>query len=108
MSDELTLGSDNFESEVIQSDIPCLVDFWAPWCGPCLIMGPTLEKLAGEYAGKAKLGKVNVDEQPGLANNYGIRSIPSLLFFKGGEVVDMVVGVQPEAVLRQKLDALLD
>ena len=107
MSEELTLSQDNFEGEILQADVPCLVDFWAPWCGPCLMMGPTIEKLAGEYAGKAKVGKINVDENPELANKYGIRSIPSLLLFKGGEVVDMVVGVQPEDALRQKLEALM-
>lgn len=103
---ELKLGQDNFQSEIIESQVPCLVDFWAPWCGPCLMMGPTIEKLASAYAGKAKVGKVNVDESPNLANKYGIRSIPSLLFFKGGEVVDMMVGVQSEEVLKQKLDTL--
>jgi len=107
MSEELTLTQDNFQSEILQADVPCLVDFWAPWCGPCLMMGPTIEKLAGAYVGKAKVGKVNVDESPELANKYGIRSIPSLLLFKGGEVVDMAVGVQPEDALRQKLDALV-
>ncbi len=107
MSDELKLTQDNFQSEILQSSVPCLVDFWAPWCGPCLMMGPTIEKLASAYAGRAKVGKVNVDENSSLATQYGIRSIPSLLFFKGGEVVDVLVGVQPEEVLRQKLDQLL-
>ncbi len=106
MSDELTLDKNNFQSEVIESDLPCLVDFWAPWCGPCLMMGPTLEKLADEYAGKAKICKLNVDDNSDLATKYGIRSIPALLFFKGGEVVDQAVGVQPEDALKAKLDGM--
>lgn len=105
---ELTLSKDNFESEIIESDQPCLVDFWAPWCGPCLMMGPTLEKVAEKYAGKAKVGKVNVDENGALATKYGIRSIPALLFFKGGEVVAQAVGVQTEDALTNQLDDMME
>lgn len=106
MGDVLEINELNFESEVVKSDKPALVDFWAPWCAPCLMMGPTIEQLAGDYEGRAKIAKVNVDDAPGLASKYGIRSIPSLLFFKGGEVVDLLVGVQSEATLRDKLDGL--
>jgi len=106
MAEPLHVNDDTFESEVLQSELPALVDFWAPWCGPCLMMGPTIEKLAEEYDGRATIAKVNVDDSPGLATKYGIRSIPSLLFFKGGEVVDQLVGVQSEAVLKGKLDGL--
>lgn len=107
MAEALHLSQDDFESEILQSDQPALVDFWAPWCGPCQMMGPTIDKLASDYAGKAKVAKVNVDDSPDLASKYGIRSIPSLLFFKGGQVVEQLVGVQPEAVLAGKLDGLL-
>ncbi len=104
---EVTLNKDNFQSEIIESDQPCLVDFWAPWCGPCLMMGPALEKIAEDYAGKAKVGKVNVDENGELATKYGIRSIPALMFFKGGEVVAQVIGVQTEGALTSQLDELI-
>ena len=107
MAEALHLSQDDFASEILQSDQPALVDFWAPWCGPCQMMGPTIDKLAGDYAGRAKVAKVNVDDAPDIASKYGIRSIPSLLFFKGGQVVDQLVGVQPEAVLAAKLDGLL-
>ena len=105
---EVTLDDSNFQSEIIESDQPCLVDFWAPWCGPCLMMGPALEKIAEEYAGKAKVGKLNVDENGALATKYGIRSIPALLFFQGGEVVAQAIGVQTEGALKAQLDELMD
>ena len=107
MAEALHLKQDSFDGEVVKSDLPALVDFWAPWCGPCQMMGPAIDKLAGDYAGRAKIVKVNVDDSPELASKYGIRSIPALLFFKGGEVVDQLIGVQPEAVLSQKLDGLV-
>ena len=106
MAEALHLDEDSFDSEVLQSDKPALIDFWAPWCGPCQMMGPTIDKLAGEYEGKAVVGKINVDDTPDLASKYGIRSIPALLFFKDGEVVDQLVGVQSEDVLKEKLDSL--
>lgn len=107
MAEPVHVDQAAFEVEVLGSDVPVMVDFWAPWCGPCHMVAPTLEQLAADYDGKAKIAKVNVDNNPDLAMKYGIRSIPALLVFKGGEVVDMLIGVQPEDVLRQKLDALV-
>jgi len=106
MAEALHLDQDSFESEVLQSDKPALVDFWAPWCGPCQMMGPTIDKLAGDYEGTAVIAKVNVDDSPDLASKYGIRSIPALLFFKDGEVADQLVGVQSEDQLKEKLDSM--
>ena len=94
---EIILTSDNFETEVIGSEIPVLVDFWAPWCGPCKMLGPVISELAEEYEGKVKVGKVNVDEEDELAAQYGIQSIPTVLLFKGGEVVEQSLGFKPKA-----------
>ncbi|MFC5271506.1 thioredoxin [Adhaeribacter terreus] len=94
----------NFE-EIINSDKPVLVDFWAEWCGPCRMVGPVVEELAGEYEGKAIIGKVDVDANPQTSAKFGIRSIPTLLVFKNGQVVDKQVGAVPKNVLAQKLDA---
>jgi thioredoxin 1 len=99
------LTDSNFEVEVIQSDKVALVDFWAEWCGPCRMIGPVVEELAKEYDGKAVIGKVNVDDNPNVASTFGIRSIPTILFFKGGKLVDKQVGVVPRSVLEQKLKA---
>ena len=100
-------GTDaNFDAEVLQTDQPVLVDFWATWCGPCRTIAPTIEEIASEYDGKAKVVKLDVDSNPQTAMKYGIRSIPSLLFFKGGKPVDQMVGVVPKKVLADKLDAL--
>lgn len=107
MAKEFTV--ENFETEVLQSDLPVLVDFWAPWCGPCQMMGPIVEKLAGEYEGKMKIGKLNVDEassQP-LAEKYGIRGIPAFKVFQNGEVVGDFVGARGEADLKAELDKYL-
>ncbi|HTY08410.1 MAG TPA: thioredoxin [Candidatus Edwardsbacteria bacterium] len=96
-----------FDQEVLKSDLPVIVDFWAGWCGPCRMVGPIFEELSGEYAGKLKFGKVDVDANPAKSAQYGIRSIPALLVFKGGRVVDTIIGAMPKAALAQKIDAAL-
>ena len=93
---EIVLTVENFENEVLKSDIPVLVDFWATWCGPCRMIAPVIKEIAEEYQGKLKVGKVNVDEQGDLAVKYGISSIPTLLIFKGGEVVKKTLGYMPK------------
>jgi thioredoxin 1 len=95
----------NFEAEVLQSDKLCIVDFWAQWCGPCLALGPTIDALATEYEGKVVVGKVNVDENPNLSINYGITSIPCILFIKNGEIVDKHVGAAPKSKFQEKINA---
>lgn len=103
----LEITDANFEETVLKSGKVALVDFWAEWCGPCRMIGPSVEELSKEYAGKAVVGKLNVDNNQGVAAQFGIRSIPTLLFFKDGEMVDKQVGVVPKQVLQQKLEALL-
>ena len=107
MSKTIELTDDSFEDEVINADAekPVLVDFWAEWCGPCKMVGPVVEELAEEFEGKAKVGKVDVDSNPETSTKYGIRSIPSLLIFKNGEVVDQIVGAVPKAQLKKQLEA---
>jgi len=103
----LEFTDSNFEELVIKSDKPVLVDFWAEWCGPCRMVGPVVEELSQEYEGKAVIGKVNVDHNPNISAQFGIRNIPTLLFFKGGQLVDKQVGAVPKSVLAGKLDAQL-
>ena len=107
MNNHLVVANDaTFEKEVLQSPLPVLVDFWAPWCGPCRFVGPVVEELAGEYAGKCKVVKVNVDDAQQLAAGYRIRGVPTLMVFKDGKTVETFVGAPPAAALRAKLDAV--
>lgn len=99
---EITITKENFETEVLKSDVPVLLDFWATWCGPCMMIAPTLEEIARENAGKLKVGKVNVDEQMELAMQFGVTSIPLLVVMEGGQIVKKAVGAMPKA----KIEAL--
>lgn len=94
----------NFDNEVLKSDVPTLVDFWAPWCGPCKQIGPSIDALATDLKGKAKIGKVNIDDHQAVAQKYGIRSIPALLVFKGGQVVGQIVGAVPKSKIEDELN----
>ena len=100
----VTLTDSNFAQEVLKSTTPVLVDFWAEWCGPCKMVAPILDELASEYDGKVKIGKVNIDEFQGLATQYGIRAIPTLLLFKDGQVADQIVGLRSKRDFKVKLD----
>ena len=103
----IELTDANFDEIVLKSDKPVLVDFWAEWCGPCRMVGPIVEELNKDYEGKAIVGKVDVDSNPGISMKFGIRNIPTILFFKGGEVADKQVGAVPKNTLSAKIDALL-
>lgn len=103
----ITLTEENFQKEVLDSNQPVLVDFWAAWCGPCLVLGPVVEELAGELAGQAKVGKLNIDEYPGIASKYGVRSIPTVLIFDKGIVADSTIGVVAKETLRDKVNGLV-
>ncbi|GAA0559500.1 thioredoxin [Chitinophaga japonensis] len=103
----LEFTDSNFQTEVLSSDKLSVIDFWAEWCGPCRAIGPVIEDLSKDYAGKVNIGKVNVDQNPQLSINYGITSIPAILFIKGGQVVDKQVGAAPRSVLEKKIQANL-
>ena len=107
MSDAIVGTDENFEGLVVKSDVPVLVDFWAPWCGPCRMVGPVLDEIAKEYAGKVKVVKVNIDEETGIAGAMGISSIPTVALFKGGEVVDVLVGARPKEAFTAALDKVV-
>ncbi len=103
----VVLNSGNFPSEVLQSTTPVLVDFWAEWCGPCKMIAPVLDELAGEFDGRVKIGKVNIDEDQNLASQYGVCAIPTLLIFKNGEVAEQIVGMRSKRDLKSSLDKVV-
>lgn len=101
------VSDSTFERDVLKSSLPVMVDFWAPWCGPCRMVSPIVEELAGDYSGKVSFVKLNTDDNPMTASRYGIRSIPTLMIFKGGSVVGQVIGFRPKSDLKRQLDAVL-
>ncbi len=107
MSKPAEVTDDKFKDDVLDSDIPVLVDFWAPWCGPCRMVAPVVEEIAEQYEGKVKVVKLNTDDNPQIASQYGIRSIPTLMIFKGGQRVDMVVGAVPKTTLANTIEKYL-
>ena len=100
--------ADTFDAEVFESDIPVLVDFWAPWCPPCRMLKPTVEKLAGDMAGQVRMAFVNVDDHPALAERFGVTSIPALMIVKDGEIVDAFTGMLPEETLRERIEVMIE
>ena len=107
MSEPIVLTDDNFSAEVLNAGLPVLVDFWATWCGPCRVIAPIVQELSSEYEGRAKVGKLDVDEAQKTAAEFGIRSIPTLLIFKGGKVADQIIGAVPKGQITEKLEAAL-
>jgi thioredoxin 1 len=107
MSKPVEIEESKFDEAVLQSKIPVLVDFWAPWCGPCLMVAPVVEELSADYDGKMSFFKINVDNSPRIASQYGIMSIPTLMIFKGGKPVDTIIGFRPKAELKKSLDTAL-
>ena len=107
MSEAINVGEQTFEKFVLQSEIPVLVDFWAAWCGPCRMVGPVLDQIAAEHEGKIRIVKVNVDEEPALAAQYRITSIPAMKVFKGGEEVRELIGAMPKQMIEQQLEGIL-
>jgi thioredoxin 1 len=107
MSAATPVTDSSFKTEVLESEVPVLVDFWAPWCGPCRMVSPVVDEIAGQYEGQIKVVKLNTDENPSIASQYGIRSIPTLMIFKAGQRVDMVVGAVPKTTLAQTLEKYL-
>ncbi len=107
MANVIEFNTDNFDTEVVQSDVPVLVDFWAPWCGPCKMIGPIIEELAGEFNGKVKIGKVNVDNNQQLAANFGIKGIPTVMLFKDGESINSFVGLRSKEDLAAALNGAI-
>jgi len=107
MSGARAVTADTFEAEVLKSDIPVMVDFWAEWCGPCKMLSPTIDAIADEYAGKVKVLKLDVQTEASVASKYGVSSIPTLLLFKGGEVADRIVGLRPKNDITNRIDPLL-
>jgi thioredoxin 1 len=103
----IEITDSNFEQEVLKSDVPVLIDFWAVWCGPCKMIAPYVQEIANEYSGKIKVGKLDVDNNPQVSMQYGIRSIPTLLIFKGGKIADQIIGAVPKNMITGKLDAQL-
>jgi len=107
MANALAATDQNFEAEVLNSSVPVLVDFWATWCGPCKQIAPYIEEIAGEYSGKLKVAKLDVDQNPHVASRYGIRSIPSLFLFKNGEVVEQIIGAAPKLQILRRIEGHL-
>ncbi len=107
MSDIFQVTDDNFESEIMKSDLPAMVDFWAEWCGPCRMVGPVVEELANQYKGKVKIGKMDVDKNRQTPAKFGIRNIPTLILFKGGQVAQTIIGAQPKSYIEGELKKLL-